>query len=187
MSNSAGMPGLTCETFAGTRWNPFRASIVDCCDVGFCFQGVRNGMFRRWRRIDQPGLELARIAIEKHGVTVASTLVDGGEEPFSLRYIWTLDPNWSTRGLRIEHMDGDDRWLTIERVGPALARARPPALPLPEGAELPTPAAARGMVPAGAVPAAVNPVEAAADGATLMGASCNPAPILVRDTDGSSG
>jgi len=79
-------------------------------------------MFRRWRRIDQPGLELARIAIEKRGVTVASTLVDGGEEPFSLRYIWTLDPNWSTRGLRIEHMDGDDRWLTIERVGPATWR-----------------------------------------------------------------
>ncbi|HEY7799777.1 MAG TPA: putative glycolipid-binding domain-containing protein [Hyphomonadaceae bacterium] len=74
-------------------------------------------MFRRWRRIDQPGLELARFDIEKHGVTVSSTLVDGGEHPFSLRYIWTLDPAWRTRTLRIEHMNGDDRWLTIERTG----------------------------------------------------------------------
>lgn len=76
-------------------------------------------MFRRWRRIDQPGLELARIDIERHGVTVSSTLVDGGEHPFSLRYIWTLDPEWRTRTLRIEHMNGDDRWLTIERTGDA--------------------------------------------------------------------
>jgi uncharacterized protein len=76
-------------------------------------------MFRRWRRIDQPGLELARIDVEKHGITVASTLVDGGDHPFSLRYIWTLDTNWSTRTLRIEHMDGDDRWLTLERMGHA--------------------------------------------------------------------
>ena len=64
--------------------------------------------------------------------------------------------------------------------------ARPPALPLPEEVEVSTPAAARGMVLVGAAPAAVNPVEAAADGATLMGASCTAAPIVVRDTDGSS-
>jgi uncharacterized protein len=76
-------------------------------------------MFRRWRRIDQPGLELARFDIGKHGVTVSSTLVDGGEKPFSLRYIWTLDPEWRTRTLRIEHMNGDDSWLTIERTGDA--------------------------------------------------------------------
>ncbi len=75
-------------------------------------------MFRRWRRIDQPGLELARIDIEKHGVTVSSTLVDAGPpHPFSLRYIWTLTPQWRTRTLRIEHMNGDDRWLTIDRAG----------------------------------------------------------------------
>lgn len=76
-------------------------------------------MFRRWRRIDQPGLELARIDIEARGVTVSSTLVDGGARPFSLRYIWTLTPRWRTRTLRIEHMNGDDRWLTIDRAGEA--------------------------------------------------------------------
>ena len=85
-------------------------------------------MFRRWRRIDQLGLELARIDIERHGITVSSTLVDGGEQPFSLRYIWTLGPEWRTRTLRIEHMDGDDRWLTLERAGDASWRVdRQPA------------------------------------------------------------
>ena len=75
-------------------------------------------MFRRWRRIDRPGLELARIDIEKRGVTVSSTLVDAcASHPYSLRYIWTLTPQWRTRTLRIEHMNGDDRWLTIDRAG----------------------------------------------------------------------
>lgn len=74
-------------------------------------------MFRRWRRIDKPGLELARITISEHGVAVSSTLIDGGEQPFSLRYAWTLTPEWVTRTLRIEQADGSDRWLTIERVG----------------------------------------------------------------------
>ena len=64
---------------------------------------------------------------------------------------------------------------------------RPPALPLPEEVGLPTPAAAKGMVPTGAVPAAENPVGAEADGVTLMGASGTAVPILLRDTDGSSG
>jgi hypothetical protein len=94
-------------------------------------------MFRRWRRIDQPGLELARFDVEEHGVTVSSTLVDGGEKPFSLRYIWTLDPNWRTRTLRLEHMNGDDRWLTIERAGEASWRVdRQPAPHLEGCAEL---------------------------------------------------
>ena len=65
--------------------------------------------------------------------------------------------------------------------------ARPPALPLPEEAELPTLAAAKGMVPTGAVPVAVNPVGGVADGVTLIGARAAAAPILRRGTDGSSG
>ena len=64
---------------------------------------------------------------------------------------------------------------------------RPPALPFPKVAELPTPATAKGMVPAGAVPVAVNPVGGAADGVTLMGARGTAAPILLGDSDGSSG
>ena len=64
---------------------------------------------------------------------------------------------------------------------------RPSEPPLPEEAELSTPAAARGMVPAGAVPVAVNSAGGAADGVPLMGARGTAAPILLRDTDGSSG
>ena len=60
---------------------------------------------------------------------------------------------------------------------------RPPALPLPEEVGLPTPAAAKGMMLTGAVPAAVNPVEGAI---TLMGARGTAAPILLRGTDGST-
>jgi uncharacterized protein len=74
-------------------------------------------MQRRWRRIDQPGLELARIETADHGVAVSSTLIDAGKKPFSLRYHWTLDADWRTRTLRIEQMCEDDRWITIERVG----------------------------------------------------------------------
>ncbi len=64
---------------------------------------------------------------------------------------------------------------------------RPPALPLPEEVGLPTPAAAKGMVLTGAVPAAVNPVGGAAEGITLMGARGTAAPIPLRGTGGSSG
>ena len=64
---------------------------------------------------------------------------------------------------------------------------RPPGLPPPEEAGFPTPAAAKGMVLVGTVPVAINPVGAAADGVTLMGARGTAAPRLLRDTDGSSG
>src|SRR5262245_9218082 len=74
-------------------------------------------MFRRWRRIDQPGLELARIEIDKRGVIACSNIIDAGEKPFALRYIWMLDGRWRTLSLRIEQMCDDDRWLTIERAG----------------------------------------------------------------------
>jgi hypothetical protein len=90
-------------------------------------------MLRRWRRLDQAGLELARIDLKDHGVTVSSNLVDGGEKPFALRYIWTLDRDWSTRTLRMEHMDGDDRWMTIERAGDASWRIDNRAAPHLDG------------------------------------------------------
>ena len=64
---------------------------------------------------------------------------------------------------------------------------RPPGLPPPEEGEVPTLAAARGMAPVGAVPVAVDPVGAAADGVALMAARGMTAPILLRGTNGSSG
>ena len=64
---------------------------------------------------------------------------------------------------------------------------RPPGLPPPEEGEVPTLAAARGMVPVGAVPVAVDPVGAAADGVALMAVRGIAVRILLRGTDGSSG
>jgi hypothetical protein len=56
---------------------------------------------------------------------------------------------------------------------------RPPAPPFPEEDELPAPAAASGMVPVGAVPVVVTPVEDADNGVTLMVASGAAAPTLL--------
>ena len=74
-------------------------------------------MLRCWRRLDQPGLELARIDATPDGVTVNSTLVDGGRTPFSLHYSWLLDPDWRTRKLRIDFTNAHERTVTIERAG----------------------------------------------------------------------
>ena len=62
---------------------------------------------------------------------------------------------------------------------------RPPAPPLSEVDELPAPAAASGMVPVVAVPAVLDPVAVADDGATLMVARGTVAPTLLLSDDGS--
>ena len=62
---------------------------------------------------------------------------------------------------------------------------RPPALPLPEVEELPVLAAASGVVPVDAVPAAMGAVAIADDGATLMVARGTAAPILLLSDDGA--
>ena len=56
---------------------------------------------------------------------------------------------------------------------------RPPVLPLPEVEALPTPAAASGIVPVGTVPAAMDPLVVADDGATLVVARDAAAPTLL--------
>lgn len=64
---------------------------------------------------------------------------------------------------------------------------RPPALPLPEVEELPAPAAASGIVPVDAMPAAMDPVVVADDGATLMvarGAMEGRLPVFVEEAIG---
>ena len=64
---------------------------------------------------------------------------------------------------------------------------RPPALPLPEVEELPVPllAAASGVAPVDVVPAVMDPVAVAGDGATLMIARGVAAPTLLFSDDGS--
>jgi hypothetical protein len=76
-------------------------------------------MLRCWRRVDQPGLELARIEPAADGVAVASSIIDGGASPFSLRYTWLLDSAWRTRSLHINWSNEHDRTLTLERTGEA--------------------------------------------------------------------
>ena len=62
---------------------------------------------------------------------------------------------------------------------------RPPAPPCPEVDELPALAAASGMVPVDAVPAAKDLVAVVDDGATLMVARGTAAPTLLFSEDGS--
>lgn len=71
----------------------------------------------RWRRVDQPGLELMALSRGASGFNVRSTLILAGEETFGLRYRWELDPSWRTRTLRIDRTDTIERSLTIERTG----------------------------------------------------------------------
>ena len=61
----------------------------------------------------------------------------------------------------------------------------PPPKMIPEVDELPAPAAASGMVPVDAVPAAVDPVAVADDGTTLMVARGTAIPTLLLSEDGS--
>ena len=64
---------------------------------------------------------------------------------------------------------------------------RPPALPPPDVEELPAPAAASGVVPVGAVPAAMDLVVVVDDGATLMVARGTDVPTLLLSDDDSLG
>lgn len=72
---------------------------------------------RRWRRIDEPGLELMTLSRSRSGLSVRSTLIHAGEESYGLRYRWELDPSWRTRTLRLERTDAVEKPLVIERTG----------------------------------------------------------------------
>lgn len=74
-------------------------------------------ILRRWRRVDEPGLELTALRRSPSGLSVRSTLIHAGEESFGLRYRWELDTSWRTRTLRIERTDAADQSLLIERTG----------------------------------------------------------------------
>lgn len=74
-------------------------------------------IFRRWRRVDEPGLELMALSRSASGLSVRSTLILAGEESFGLRYHWELDAAWRTRALRIDRTDATEKSLMIERTG----------------------------------------------------------------------
>jgi hypothetical protein len=74
-------------------------------------------ILRRWRRVDEPGLELLALSRSPSGLGVRSTLIHAGAKSFGLRYRWELDPSWRTRTLHIERTDAIEKSLTIERTG----------------------------------------------------------------------
>jgi uncharacterized protein len=76
-------------------------------------------MIRRWRRLDEVGLEVLRLRAGPDGMDASSTVVHAGAQPFGLSYTWMLDAAWRTRTLRLDARGEDDRSLTIERTGPA--------------------------------------------------------------------
>jgi hypothetical protein len=81
------------------------------------FRMQNDQILRRWRRVDEPGLELMALSRTASGLSVRSTLIHAGEESFGLRYHWELDMSWRTRTLRIERTDATDKSLLIERAG----------------------------------------------------------------------
>ncbi|TKT74887.1 putative glycolipid-binding domain-containing protein [Aquamicrobium sp. LC103] len=72
-------------------------------------------MIRKWRRLDEPGLEVFRIAPLAGGFRAVSTIVHAGAEPFGLAYAWLLDENWRTRRLDLRLFNPTPRALKIER------------------------------------------------------------------------
>jgi uncharacterized protein len=75
---------------------------------------------RQWRRLDEPGLELMHLVKTDDAIQVSSDLVHAGENPFGVRYSWSLDNHWRTRSLHmaVRHK-GLDQVCHVERTGPA--------------------------------------------------------------------
>jgi hypothetical protein len=77
-------------------------------------------VIRRWRRLDEPGLEVLHMTKSKESIRVTAELVHAGRNPFGLRYSWTLSEDWRTALLRLELRSGsEDRDIEFERIGEA--------------------------------------------------------------------
>ena len=74
-------------------------------------------MLRKWRRLDEPGLEVMRLMSTADGFCATSSLVHAGSDSFALRYIWHLDHQWHTRRLHLSVLGADERQMDIERMG----------------------------------------------------------------------
>ncbi len=76
-------------------------------------------ILRRWRRLDEPGLELMTLSRNGSGLSVRSTVIHAGADGFALRYRWELDTSWRTRSVRIDRTDEVEKPLLVERTGDA--------------------------------------------------------------------
>jgi uncharacterized protein len=96
-------------------------STADKRDIGVVAETETGGvgMIRRWRRLDEPGLEVMRLEITAQGIEVRSILVHAGTPSFGLHYKWSLDPGWRTRMLELHLRAKEERTMIIERTGAA--------------------------------------------------------------------
>jgi uncharacterized protein len=72
----------------------------------------------RWRRLEQPGLEILSVSPTRGGISVHGHCIDAGEDPFVARHEWLLDENWQSKSLHlaVTHQ-GQEKALQIERLG----------------------------------------------------------------------
>jgi hypothetical protein len=72
----------------------------------------------RWRRLDDPGLEILGISTTQAGLLVQGHCIDAGSDPFVVRHEWLLDENWRSKSLHlvVSH-EGKEGALQVERLG----------------------------------------------------------------------
>jgi hypothetical protein len=77
-------------------------------------------MFKRWRRLDVPGLEVLSLQEKADGITARSVIVDARNNAFGMTAEWRLDSNWRSRSLVLHVTDASaiTRQLHIVRTGP---------------------------------------------------------------------
>ncbi len=70
---------------------------------------------RKWRRLDEPGLEVLHLQPDDDGLLALATVVHVGTEAFGLSYLWQLDRDWRTRRLELHLASPSIETLQIER------------------------------------------------------------------------
>lgn len=73
-------------------------------------------MLRKWKRLDEPGVEVFELHSHANGFRAVSTIVHAGKEPFGLSYVWLLDHQWQSRRLDLTLVSPGERKMRIERV-----------------------------------------------------------------------
>jgi hypothetical protein len=62
-------------------------------------------MFKRWRRLDGPGLEILSLTEDADGIAARSVIIDSGDKAFGMTADWQLDSNWRSRSLLLQVVD----------------------------------------------------------------------------------
>ncbi|MCC5883589.1 MAG: putative glycolipid-binding domain-containing protein [Halomonas sp.] len=70
---------------------------------------------RKWRRLDEPGLEVLHVQPDNDDVLALSSVVHAGAEAFGLSYLWQIDRHWRTHRLELHLASPSVATLLIER------------------------------------------------------------------------